>query len=184
MSQPIPTFETSRLTLRPVTLADAASYERYFVDYEVVRYLNRVVPWPYPPGGVESYLRDVMLPDQGNTRWSWAITERSGAGELIGLIELFKGPGRSNRGFWLGRPFWGKGYMTEAAARLNEFVFNELGWDKIIFDNAKGNHRSARIKEKTGARLIDLTPAEFVDPVLTEMEYWELRREDWEKFCR
>ncbi len=38
------------------------------------------------------------------------------------------------------------------------------------------------MKEKTGARFIDVKPAKFVDPKYTEQEVWELTKSDWEKF--
>ena len=74
--------------------------------------------------------------------------------------------------------------MTEAVAPVTAYAFNDLGFDKLVFTNAKGNTRSRRIKEKTGARLVSVAPAEFVDASLTEQEIWELRREDWQRAQR
>lgn len=82
-----------------------------------------------------------------------------------------------NRGFWLGKPFWGKGYMTEAVAPVMDYAFNNFGFEKLVFANAVGNLKSRRVKEKTGAKLIDVKPAKFVNPEYTEHEIWELKRE-------
>jgi hypothetical protein len=46
----LPVFTTERLILREVTEADASSYEKNFVDYEVISQLAATVPWPYPEG--------------------------------------------------------------------------------------------------------------------------------------
>jgi [ribosomal protein S5]-alanine N-acetyltransferase len=46
----LPVFTTERLILREVTEADAPSYEKNFVDYEVISQLAATVPWPYPEG--------------------------------------------------------------------------------------------------------------------------------------
>ena len=54
--------------------------------------------------------------------------------------------------------------MTEAVKPVMDFAFKDLGFDQLVFTNAVGNERSRRIKEKTGARLIDVRPAKFVDP--------------------
>ena len=71
--------------------------------------------------------------------------------------------------------------MTEAVEPVMNYAFDGLGFTKLIFANAVGNRKSRRIKEKTGARLIDVRPAKFVNPAYTEHEVWELTKEEWEK---
>ena len=61
----VPTFETSRLILRQVSLSDVPFWERYFVDYEIISQLSDRVPWPYPANGVVDFLNNVILPPQG-----------------------------------------------------------------------------------------------------------------------
>lgn len=178
-SKTLPTFETDRLILREVTLNDAPAYQKNFADYEVIRFLARQVPWPFPENGVEEFLRNVVLPELGKTRWLWGIFLKENPHELIGAVDLFF-PGKpENRGFWLARRFWGHGFMTEAVTPVMDFAFNTLQQDKLIFSNARGNDRSRRVKEKTGARLIETKPFAFVDPDFTESEYWELTRAEW-----
>jgi RimJ/RimL family protein N-acetyltransferase len=70
--------------------------------------------------------------------------------------------------------------MAEAAAVVNDYAFNVLGFDKLIFDNAVGNVPSRKVKEKTGATFIGIVKATFVDPRITEMEHWELTKEAWQ----
>ena len=57
-----PTLETERLLLCPLQLEDAEQAQRLFPQWEIVRYLNARVPWPYPPDGVRSFYLDVCLP--------------------------------------------------------------------------------------------------------------------------
>lgn len=178
----IPTFHTPRLILREVVESDVPAYEKYFVDYHVIRTLTALVPWPFPAGGVLEYLNAQVFPKQGNDKWVWAITLKEDSSELIGVVDLFR-PGKpENRGFWLGHRFWGKGYMTEAVEPVMDYAFGPLGFDKLVFANAVGNSRSARVKEKTGARLIRREPFRFVDPSLTEHEIYELEKHEWEAF--
>ena len=61
-----PGFKTKRLILKPLSLDDIPSYERHFVDYEVIRHLSAVVPWPYPRNGVREFFQNVLLPPQGS----------------------------------------------------------------------------------------------------------------------
>lgn len=175
----VPTFHTQRLTLRELIESDAPAYQRYFVNYEVIRHLAASVPWPYPPDGVLSYIRSDILPHQGKDRWVWAITLRDHPEELIGAIELLREATPTNRGFWLGETFWGKGYMTEAVQPITDYAFEALGFESLIFGNAVGNQRSARIKEKSSARYLRTDPARYVDPALSQRELYELTKDTW-----
>jgi RimJ/RimL family protein N-acetyltransferase len=95
---------------------------------------------------------------------------------------LLKGIAADDVGFWLGKKFWGQGYMTEAVEPAMDYAFNSLDFNSLVFANAVGNIRSRRIKEKTGARLADVKPASFVDPQYTQHEVWTLSKDDWFKF--
>ena len=180
METTLPTFETNRLILREVTLADVPSYQSHFADYDVIQYLSANVPWPYPENGAETYLTQLVIPNQGKTRWNWGIFLKSNPTELIGAVELFVPGLPEHRGFWLAKKYWNKGYMTEALKPVTEFAFNTLNLDKLIFANAVQNNRSRRVKEKSGAKYLDTRPAKYVNPKFTLSEFWELSRSNWE----
>lgn len=72
--------------------------------------------------------------------------------------------------------------MTEAITPVVDYAFKQLGFERLVFSNAVGNTRSRRVKEKTGARLIDVRPAKFVNPVFTQHEIWELTKAEWLEF--
>ena len=57
-----PEGSTDRLILRPLALDDAEQIQQQFAHWKVVRYLLSRVPWPYPPDGALTYLRDIALP--------------------------------------------------------------------------------------------------------------------------
>jgi ribosomal-protein-alanine N-acetyltransferase len=179
-----PTFQTKRLILREITEADAPSYEQHFATYDVIGELNKIVPWPYPKGGVLEYIKTEILPKQGKDAWNWGIVLKDNPKEIIGTIGLWKEGTPENRGFWLAKKFWGQGIMTEAVAPVMDYAFNVLNFEKLTFANAAGNNRSRRIKEKTGARLIRLETAEFVNPNYKQREIWELTKQEWRKFAK
>src|ERR1700694_5770479 len=108
-------LETARLLLRPLVLADAAETQLLFPQWEIVRYLATHVPWPYPPDAAHVYYRDVALPavERGDA-WHWTLRLKSSPGRLIGSISLMRGE-TNNRGFWLGLPWNGQGFMTAAS---------------------------------------------------------------------
>lgn len=175
----VPTLTTERLVLRPVAESDIPAVQRNFCDYELVRNLSSVVPWPYPSNGASTWFHNYVTPNQGKERWVWAVTLRENPSELIGVVDLWREGCPEQRGFWLSREHWGKGYMTEAVIPVTDLAFDTLGFDKLILSNAVGNHRSARVKEKCGARKIGEKASTFVDPTLTASELWELTKEGW-----
>lgn len=59
-------FNTKRLILKPLSLDDIPSYETHFIDYEVIRHLSAVVPWPYPRNGVSEILSKRASSSAGN----------------------------------------------------------------------------------------------------------------------
>jgi len=182
MQEIIPTFETQRLILKEITIEDAPAYQKYFADYEVIQHLSNRVPWPYPEDGAHQFIENFLIPNQGKGQWAWGIFLKTNPNELIGCIELFESNSTENRGFWLGKKFWGQGLMTEAVVPVMDYAFNKLGFTKMILANALGNTRSRRVKEKTLGRLIEVKPFKFVGSQYTESEFWEVTKEEWEAF--
>jgi [ribosomal protein S5]-alanine N-acetyltransferase len=52
-----PLLQTERLILRPIAMSDAPAVQRHFNNWNIIRNLSTVVPWPYPPDGAESFIR-------------------------------------------------------------------------------------------------------------------------------
>ncbi len=177
---PIPLLETGRLILRPLELADAPAAQRLFPHWEIVRYMNGRVPWPYPPDGALTYYRDVALPAMARgSEWHWTIRLKSAADEMVGLVSLMTNQD-NNRGFWIGQPWQGRGLATEAAARVTDYWFDELGHEVLRVPKAAANLPSRRISEKSGMRLIAVETHDLVAGALP-VELWEVTREEWRR---
>jgi RimJ/RimL family protein N-acetyltransferase len=146
---------------------------------EIVKYLASAIPWPYPESGADEFL-DLILPEmKASSRFVWAITITGEAdNELIGLIELSP-EGPFHRGFWLMPEHHRKGFMTEAVAAVNDFAFKVIGMESMRLGNALPNIGSRRLKEKSGAVLIEVDPdVEFVGGIYPE-EIWNLSADEW-----
>ena len=131
----IPTFATRRLILREITTNDYENYGKHFIDYEVVRWLASVVPWPYPKNGVQYYIEHEIVPHLGKSKWLWGIFLKTSPDELIGAIELRRAGTPDNRGYWLGKKFWRQGIMSEALTPITDYAFNTLAFEKLIPPN-------------------------------------------------
>ena len=106
------TMVTERLVLRPPRAADASDiFERYGQDQEVTRYLV----WR-PHRGIEdavNFLRDCEERRMSGKELTWAITLKD-SDRLIGMIAYRQEQHKADLGYVLARPYWNKGYMTEA----------------------------------------------------------------------
>lgn len=172
---PTPTLTTARLVLRPMALSDAPAVQKQFERFEVVRYLNCSVPWPYPDDGAQFFLEWIQGPVvRAGREQAWAITLD---GQFIGSITLTT-EGDENRGFWLTPEYWGQGYMREAADRITDYALNELGGPDLVTGNAVENQASSRLKKSQGFTLEATFPKQFVGGWM-DYEQWKIRRPDW-----
>ena len=173
-----PLLETARLELRPLELADAAQVQVLFPHWEIVRYLAKRVPWPYPPDGALTYYRDDALPAMARgEEWHWSLRLKSDPGQLIGSVALIRGE-NNNRGFWMGLPWQGKGLMSEAIEVVTDFWFDELGFAVLRAPKAVVNTASRRISEKTGMRVIARDERDYVGGRFPT-ELWEITADEW-----
>ncbi|MDX2201692.1 MAG: GNAT family N-acetyltransferase [Hyphomicrobiaceae bacterium] len=164
--------------MRALRLDDAQATQLLFPHWEIVRFLNARVPWPYPADGAESFYRDVALPGVARgEEWTWAIEEKGGPEHLIGTISL-RLRGEENRGFWLGQTWQGRGLMTEASDAVTDFWFNVLDKDVLRVAKAIGNASSRRVSEKQGMRLVGIVERDYVSGRLAT-ELWEISRSAW-----
>ena len=175
-----PPLHTPRLFLEPITLADAPQIQQVFPQWEIVRYLAAVVPWPYPPDGAFTFIRDIALPaiERGEC-WNWTIRLKTDPPAIIGSIALRNSPDK-NRGFWLAPAFHRQGLMTEASNAVTDYWFDVLGFPVLRVPKAVANAGSRRISERSGMRVIATMEKDYVcGRVPTEL--WEITAEEWRK---
>jgi [ribosomal protein S5]-alanine N-acetyltransferase len=173
-----PILETPRLILRPLELADSDQVQVLFPQWEVVRHLANVVPWPYPPDGAYTYYRNVALPGvERGEHWHWTLRLKSWPEQLIGAIGLFKGQ-ESHRGFWLGLPWQRQGLMTEACDVVTDYWFEVLKAPLLRVSKAVANAGSRRISEKQGMRVVAIEERDYVSGRFPA-EIWEMTAEEW-----
>ena len=145
----IPTLRSAKVILSPFTLADATVVQRYAGAPEVARTtLN--VPHPYPDGAAEKWIASHLLQYLEKMNAVFAI--RSPLGDLYGAINLRlqMHDQLGEMGYWIGVPFWNKGICTDAARRLIQFGFEDLGLNKIHARHLGGNAGSGRVMDKCG----------------------------------
>lgn len=173
-----PSFETARLLLRPIELADAPQIQAIFPQWEIVKYLANKVPWPYPPDGALTFLRDHALPaiERGD-EWLWTIRRKEDPTALIGVISLAKHE-TDNRGFWIAPQWQGRGLMTEACDAVTDYWFETLKFPVLRVPKAIANEASRRISVKQRMRVIAAGERDYVSGRLPS-ETWEITAREW-----
>jgi [ribosomal protein S5]-alanine N-acetyltransferase len=179
-----PLILTRRLVLRPLALSDAPAIQRHFNNWNIIKHLASVVPWPYPDDGAETFIRlQLEKIAAGEEIYQWVLVLRSGDGEAIGNIHFRPQAANSdnpkgNRGFWLAEPYWKQGLMTEAITSVNDFAFHTLGIESFYVCNVASNEASRRVKQKTGAEFVGYIELAHHNGE-TRSEKWKVTRENW-----
>ena len=146
----IPVLETERLLLRKMKVSDAEDMYDYAKREELTKYLL------WSPHNSFFYTKDYLK--YGESRYSvgdfydWAVVEKA-SGRMIGTCGFTSIDTQHNSGeigYVLNPDFHGKGYGTEAAARVLAFGFDNLELHRIEARFMEGNAASLRVMEKLG----------------------------------
>ena len=143
-------IRTKRLILRPWNEDDAEQCYKYASDPDV----GPAAGWPAHKSVDESrrIIADVLSKPE-----TYAIVLKK-TGLPIGNIalkfhsDLAENDNECELGYWLGKPYWGKGIMPEAADALIRRAFDDLKLEKVWCGYYDGNDKSKRVQEKLGFR--------------------------------
>lgn len=173
----LPRLETARLILAPLVKEDAPLIQQAFPRWDIVKYLTRKVPWPYPANGAEFFCEKTLHAIQQQTEWVWTLLPLTSPTEFIGLIRLSLEVD-NNRGFWLVPEWQGQGYMREACHAATDFWFNQLKQPVLRAPKAKENQRSLKISQQSGMRMIREEIGEYhIGDIPSTL--WKITREEW-----
>lgn len=145
----LPTLCTPRLILRRYELEDAPALQALISDRRIAATtLN--IPHPYPEDGALAFILLTHERAAKGEAYSFAITRRED-GALLGGINLrLQRSLQAELGYWVGVPYWGQGYATEATCRIIAFGFDNLGLNRIYARFFSNNPASARVMQKAG----------------------------------
>jgi RimJ/RimL family protein N-acetyltransferase len=157
----IPVLETERLVLRAPRLADAKAIVRLAGDRRIAENTARI-PHPYGMDDAEQFLA-VVNRQEGEATFAIALkgevigkrevmgkSEVMGKNEVIGMCGVEPREGAAEIGYWLGVPYWNRGYATEAVRALIDHAFGELEHEALQAGARVSNPASRRVLEKCG----------------------------------
>ena len=141
----MPVLETERLVLRAPQLEDVKAIAALANDRRIAENTRRI-PHPYTLADAEKFVGWSSKP---GGEMALLITLHNGT--LVGGcgLGMLDGPA-PELGYWLGVPFWGKGYATEAVRAMIDYAFGELDHTALQAGARVTNPASRRILEKCG----------------------------------
>jgi RimJ/RimL family protein N-acetyltransferase len=154
-------LETERLVLRPPVPEDADALAPMYADPEVMRFLGNgrtltrretersvqrmISGWEADGFGLFTTVRkedETVIGRVGLILWNPETWEPTRAAS--------EGPKELEVGYTIGKPYWGRGYATEAAAAARDFALERLGAERLIALIIRGNDASENVARKLG----------------------------------
>ncbi len=176
-------LETERLILRPWEESDAESLYEYAKEPAV----GPIAGWPVHTS-VENSREIIRTVLSAPETYAVCLKEDNKAIGSVGLIPPMQSHTKAadteiEIGYWIGVPFWGKGYIPEAVRELQHRVFVDLGYSAIWCGYYDGNTKSKRCQEKCGFiyHHTELDkPCDLMNDVRTE-HFTKITKEQWEQ---
>lgn len=144
-----PSLKTERLKLRPFIADDADDVQRLAGEREVAD-TTTSIPHPYSIGAARTWIAGLPHYFRSETAVIYAISLQE-SGELVGCASLEKidrEHAQAELGYWVGVPYWGCGYGTEACRELIRFGFTELSLNRIYAQLLVRNEASSAVLRK------------------------------------
>ncbi len=170
-------LETERLRLRSYTEADITELLPLIGTREVAATTLRIAH-PYTEQDARGFLEMAKDPDK-----IWlAIALRVDGRQIGGIgLRVDQQHRHAELGYWLGLPYWGKGYATEAAREMLRYGFEDLHLHRIFASHFKHNPVSGRILKKIGMRYEGCQREHLLKwGQFADSELYSILRREWE----
>ncbi|WP_461206770.1 GNAT family N-acetyltransferase [Clostridium sp. DL1XJH146] len=176
-------IETERLILRKFTPSDAKDmYKNWASDDNVTKYLT----WPAHDNiTITEKILSEWISNYNNIEfYQWAI-ELKETSEVIGSISLVSIDNNNENceiGYCIGKVFWNKGIVTEAFSALIDFLFNDIGFQRITGRHDIDNPASGIVMQKCGLKY-EGTLRKIIKNskgILVDCKYYSILKEEFQ----
>lgn len=143
------------IRLEPIGQRHAAAVQRLASDPAIGATSN--VPSPYPEDGAEAWIASEGAKRAEGRSYAFAVLDSDE--HVVGVATLMgvdKKAGTAGLGYWIGVPYWGRGYATAAARACVRYAREELGVRRIEAACLERNGPSRRVLEKAGFELVGM----------------------------
>ena len=173
MENNYPILFTERLMLSQPTVSDTEDLVFQMNSTSEISENTLTLPYPYQKQHADFWFQMAEYSFKKKEAFIFAIREKENQ-KLIGGIGLHLDVtnNKAEVGYWLGKSFWNKGYVTEALQRILKFGFEELQLNKIYASHFLHNPSSGRVLEKNGF----IFEALLKEEIFKNGTYLDLRR--------
>jgi RimJ/RimL family protein N-acetyltransferase len=177
-------LETRRLWLRWPRHADGQAVV-HLAGNKAVAEMTALIPHPYPADGATTFIFESRKANALGHALRLAITPNKKPNQLVGMVGI-EAPSASelqpSLGYWLGQPYWGRGYMTEAVRALADAWFAYMTGRELVASARTDNPASRRVLEKCGfAHAGSSLKAYPARGAALPVDYFRLDRRAWER---
>ena len=172
-----PVLETKRLIMRPPHREDVEDLAIIANDRDIAEMTSRM-PHPYSQDDAIAFIDGFENGRYEGCIYAITIAE---SGRLIGMgaVENRSRFGGLEIGYWMGKPYWGKGFATEAASALVDLAFRVTETDTVLAACRTNNPASRRVLQKQGFQLLGLDEMDSLAAGRVPIERHRLDREVW-----
>lgn len=147
----------SSVSVEPIARSHEEAIQRLAADAEVAK--TCWLPHPYPADAAAAWIQEQMeARDRGESLAHAVLHPNEGLVGVCSLMGLRPGTPFGQISFWIGRPYWGRGYATAAAGQVIALALGPLGLRVILSCTLGGNLASRRVLAKLGFRPTSATP--------------------------
>lgn len=178
----LPVLESDRLILRQPIQADAERI-RELAGHPDIAYNTLALPHPYPLEAAIQFIQYIADAAEKNHEYTFGIYQRRD-NLLVGMISLSPRGSeyKAEVGYWVGVPYWGMGYATEATKRIIQHGFEDCKLNRIYAYHFTRNAASRRVQEKAGMIFEGVLRQNHVkDGAFLDSGVCAILREDWQK---
>ena len=173
-------IHTDKLLLRPFEISDSRKVKELAGDSKIAETtLN--IPHPYEDGMAEPWInshKDIFINKKGII---YAIIKKN-SNELIGAVGLMINNihRKAELSFWVGVPYWGKGFCTESSKALIEYGFKDLNLNRIYALSMDYNIGSYKVMEKIGMKYEGTRKQDVIkNGVLKDLKSYAILKEEF-----
>lgn len=143
-------LHTSRLILRPFTLADVVQVTKLCNNYNIYKY-TLSMPYPYYDEHFISWIESHDYNHANDIAYHLAMSDKD-TNEVYGSVGLTHHQHHKHGevAYWVGEPYWGNGYATEAVQAMIQFAFKEKQFHKVYAMHFASNPASGKVMLKAG----------------------------------
>lgn len=163
-------IRTERLTLRLFEKSDAETVATLCNNYNIYK-STLYLPYPYHLNDALTWIESHYEQFITDKLYEFAITDKE-TGEVFGAIALsnHKNFNHGELAYWIGEPFWGRGYATEASKAILQFAFEVIKLHKVFARYFSSNIASGKVMEKIGMKQEGI----FQEHIIKEGKYEDL----------